>query len=86
MVSAAGTISSLVISDGGVGYSTATVSIGGTAQQDVTLGLTTATARVTISAGGTISALTLTNVGTGYTTDKPPVVLISPPTDEKKKT
>ena len=85
VVSAAGTISSLVISDGGVGYSTATVSIGGTAQQDPTLGFTTATARVTISAGGTISALTLTNVGTGYTTDKPPVVLISPPTDEEEE-
>ena len=85
IVSAAGTVSSLVISDGGVGYSTATVSIGGTAQQDVTLGLTTATARVTISAGGTISALTLTNVGTGYTTDKPPVVLITPPTDEEEE-
>ena len=85
VVSAAGTVSSLVISDGGVGYSTATVSIGGTAQQDVTLGFTTATARVTISAGGTISALTLTNVGTGYTTDKPPVVLISPPTDEEEE-
>ena len=41
VVSAAGTISSLVISDGGVGYSTATVSIGGTAQQDPTLGFTT---------------------------------------------
>ncbi|MAG49890.1 hypothetical protein CMO86_09670, partial [Candidatus Woesearchaeota archaeon] len=85
VVSAAGTVSSLVISDGGVGYSTATVSIGGTAQQDPNLGFTTATARVTISAGGTISALTLTNVGTGYTTDKPPVVLISPPTDEEEE-
>ena len=79
IVSTAGTVSSLVISEGGVGYSTATVSIGGTAQQDVTLGFTTATANAVISAGGTISALTLTNVGTGYTTDKPPVVLISPP-------
>ena len=29
--------------------------------------------------------MTLTNVGTGYTTDKPPVVLISPPTDEEEE-
>ena len=80
IVSAAGTVSSIVISDGGVGYSTATVSIGGTVQQDPTLGFTTATANPVISAGGTISSVTLTNVGTGYTTDSPPVVLISPPT------
>jgi hypothetical protein len=80
VVSAAGTVSSLVISDGGSGYTSApTVSIAGTAQQDVTLGLTTATATATISAAGTVSTLSLTNVGTGYTTDKPPGVLISSP-------
>ena len=80
VVSAAGTVSSLVISDGGSGYTSApTVSIAGTAQQDVTLGLTTATATATISAAGTVSTLSLSNVGTGYTTDKPPGVLISPP-------
>ena len=80
VVSAAGTVSSLVISDGGSGYLSApTVSIAGTAQQDVTLGLTTATATATISAAGTVSSLSLTNVGTGYTTDQPPGVLISSP-------
>ena len=85
IVSTAGTVSSLVIFDGGVGYSTATVSIGGTAQQDVTLGFTTATANAVISVGGTISALELTNVGTGYTSSKPPVVLISPPDYEEEE-
>ena len=80
IVSAAGTVSSLVISDGGSGYLSApTVSIAGTAQQDTTLGLTTATATATINAAGAVSSLTLTNVGTGYTTDKPPGVLISSP-------
>ena len=80
IVSAAGTVSSLVISDGGSGYLSApTVSIAGTAQQDATLGLTTATATATINAAGAVSSLTLTNVGTGYTFDKPPGVLISSP-------
>jgi hypothetical protein len=83
VVSGFGTISSLVISTGGVGYSTSpTVSIGGTLQQ--VGGGTTATASATISSGS-VSALTITNPGVGYTHTNPPVVLISPPTYEEEE-
>ena len=78
IVSGLGTISSISISSGGVGYSTApTISIGGTAQS-VGLG-TTAVATASITAG-VVTSITLSNAGTGYTTAKPPQVLIAPPT------
>jgi hypothetical protein len=74
VVSAAGTIESVVISDGGVGYSTAPdVSIG--------IGSTTATAEATIT-NGVVTAITITNPGSGYTTSNPPGVLISPPVQQ----
>ena len=77
IVSGLGTISSISISSGGVGYSTApTISIGGTAQS-VGLG-TTAVATASITAG-VVTSITLSNAGTGYTTAKPPQVLIAPP-------
>ena len=78
IVSIAGTISSIAISTGGLGYSdTPSISIGSTLQS-IGLG-TTATATVTISVGGTVSDINITNAGTGYTNTNPPVVLISPP-------
>ena len=78
IVSGLGTISSISISSGGVGYSTTpTISIGGTAQS-VGLG-TTAVATASITAG-VVTSITLSNAGTGYTTAKPPQVLIAPPT------
>jgi hypothetical protein len=80
VVSGLGTISSVVISDGGAGYSTATVSIGNTMMGGVGIGTTTtAFASVTIGAAGTITGIAITNPGYGYTTDSPPQVLISPP-------
>ena len=79
VVSDTGTISSIVISDGGVGYSTAVVTVGSIAQSIPSAGLVTATANPVISAGGTISSITVTNAGTGYTNTNPPVVLISEP-------
>jgi hypothetical protein len=79
IVSGLGTISSLVISSAGTGYtSSATVSIGGTLQQTVGFG-STATANATVAADGSISGFTITNPGSGYTSTNPPVVLISPP-------
>jgi hypothetical protein len=79
IVSIAGTISSIIISDSGVGYSTdPSVSIGSTLQS-VGLG-TTATAVATIGVGGTVSLISITNSGTGYTSTNPPLILISPPT------
>ena len=78
LVSAAGTVSSVVISGGGVGYTTSPeVNI----QNPVGFGTTArALATATVSAGGTISNISITSPGTGYTVTNPPVVLIGPPT------
>jgi hypothetical protein len=77
IVSVAGTISSIIISDGGVGYSTNPVVI---IENPVGLGTTQrASATSVISVGGTVSSISIINPGTGYTTSTPPVVLISSP-------
>jgi hypothetical protein len=77
VVSTAGTISRIVISDGGVGYTT-NPSV--TIQNPVGLGTTQrAQASSTISAGGTVSSITVTSPGTGYTFISPPNVLIELP-------
>lgn len=78
VVSVAGTISSIIISDGGVGYSTnPTVII----ENPIGLGTTQrATATSIISVGGTVSSITVSSPGTGYTTTNPPSVLIESPT------
>ena len=78
IVSAAGTITSISISDGGKGYiSTPSISIGNTAQS-IGLG-TTAIASASVLSG-VVTTITLTNAGTGYTSTNPPSVLIEPPT------
>ena len=89
IVSGLGTISSVVISDGGAGYSTATVSFG-SSMRNIGYGLTestgvgigsttTAFGSVTIGAAGTITGIAITNPGYGYTTSADVQVLISPP-------
>ena len=71
VVSTGGTIASITINNGGVGYSTAPdVSVG--------IGSTTATATSTIT-NGVVTGVTLTNPGAGYTQTNPPLVLIGPP-------
>ena len=76
VVSGLGSISSVVISDGGVGYTTAFVSIAST----VGVGTTTrAFGSVTIGTSGTITGVAVTSPGVGYTYTNPPLVLISPP-------
>jgi hypothetical protein len=82
IVSTAGTISSIVISDGGVGYSTNPVVV---IENPVGLGTTQrATATSTISVAGTVTSIAVSIPGTGYTTTTPPVVLISPPEVRKE--
>jgi hypothetical protein len=77
VVSVAGTISSIIISDGGVGYSTNPAII---IENPVGLGTTQrSSVTSTISVGGTVSSISVNNPGTGYTTTNPPVVLISSP-------
>ncbi len=71
IVSTAGTIASIAINNGGVGYSTAPdVSIG--------IGSTTATATSTIT-NGVVTGVTIINPGGGYAQTNPPLVLIGPP-------
>ncbi len=82
VVSAAGTISSVVISDGGSGYTVAPhVSIGvtagiGTIHAGIGTTSTNATAVATVSGVGTISAISVSNAGSGYTNTNPPSVLV----------
>jgi hypothetical protein len=81
IVSAAGSITSIVISDGGVGYSTnPSVIIQNPVGSGVTIGIgSTALVSSTISVGGTVSSITVVDSGIGYTTSNPPVVMIEPP-------
>ena len=77
VVSVAGTISSVVISDGGVGYTTNPSVI---IENPVGLGTTQrATATSVISVGGTVSTISISSPGTGYTISSPPGVLIDSP-------
>ena len=76
VVSGFGTISSIVISDGGVGYTTALVSIASTVGAAAT---TQALGSVTIGAGGTVTGVEITSPGVGYTNTNSPTVLITPP-------
>ena len=84
IVSGLGTISSVAISTGGVGYSTATVSFATTSLSGNEVGVgstsTTAFGSPIIGAAGTITGIAITSVGAGYTSSNPPMVLISPPT------
>ncbi len=81
VVSAAGTITSIIISDGGVGYSTSPqVTLQDPLGYGVTVGIgTTALASSIISIGGTVSSISITNSGFGYTFTNPPIVLIEQP-------
>ena len=83
IVSGLGTITSVAISTGGIGYSTAVVSFGSTSIGDNTTGVVTTSTRAygtpIISAAGTITGIAITAVGSGYTSSNPPSVLISPP-------
>ena len=78
IVSIAGTISSIVINDGGVGYeSIPSVKI----QNSIGVGTTSpinATATASISSGS-LTSINITNPGTGYTFTNPPIVLIESP-------
>ena len=78
VVSGLGTISSIVLSTGGVGYSTTpTVSIASTVGVDTS---TRAMAEATIT-DGIITGIAITNNGgVGYTFTSPPLVVVSPPT------
>ena len=80
LVSVAGTVSSIILSTGGVGYST-TPDV--TIESAVGLAHTlraTATASIT---AGVVTSITVSSPGTGYTFTDPPAVLIGPPAGPK---
>jgi len=77
VVSVAGTISSIIISDGGVGYTTSpTVIIG----NPVGLGTTQRASATAFISSGIVTSIVVTGAGgTQYDQDNPPQVLIEPP-------
>jgi len=85
-VSTAGTITSLTISSGGFGYSSApTVTIGSPVGLGTTPGDNQAYATATISSG-VVNAITIGSTpGSGYTSTNPPEVLIAEPTPIRGK-
>jgi hypothetical protein len=79
VVSIAGTITSIVISDGGVGYiTTPTVSISQPIGFGTTAAQNTAVTSATVS-GGVVTGITVTFGGGGYISTIPPQVLIESP-------
>jgi len=79
IVSLSGTISSIVISDGGVGYSTTpVVTIASPVGFGTTAAQNTAKASATIS-GGVVTGVAITVPGSGYSSAEPPAVLIETP-------
>ena len=67
-VSAAGTVTSIQILDGGSGYTGSTVDLKFSAPRVIGVGVgTTATGTATVGTGGSITSVTLTNPGMGYT-------------------
>jgi hypothetical protein len=85
VVSAAGTIQSLVINISGSGYigNSVTVKISSPPKEDMEKGIgmgITATATISVGAGGTLTTpITITNPGIGYTSSQPPKVIVPLP-------
>jgi len=78
IVSSAGTISSIIINDGGVGYTTTpTVSIAEIS--GVGIGTTFTAQSLAIVSNSSVISIAITNPGFGYTSSNPPIVLIESP-------
>ncbi len=81
VVSAAGTISSILVLNGGSGFTTSpTVTI----SNPVGIATTTAAATASITSG-VVTSFTITNPGFGYTSSTPPQILIEYPTLKSEK-
>tara|TARA_B100000282_G_scaffold217114_1_gene160853 strand:- start:27 stop:12854 length:12828 start_codon:yes stop_codon:yes gene_type:complete len=83
IVSSAGTITSLDITNAGSGYASATIKISAPPAIGVGVG-TTATATATIT-NGTLTATSITNSGLGYSNLTPPQVIIDLPEFKTEK-
>jgi len=77
IVSSAGTISSIIINEGGVGYSTNPIVTIGTPVGVGTSGIATAISAIT---SGIVTNISITNPGLGYSQTNPPTLLIESPT------
>lgn len=82
IVSLAGTISSIVIDNGGVGYTTNPII---TLSNPIGVGSTGVATAVASISSGIVTSITIVNPGYGYTNTNPPVVLIEPPTANVEK-
>jgi hypothetical protein len=76
VVSAAGTISSITISNGGNGYVNSPIV---TIANPIGLGLTQRATGISSISSGIVTSIQITSAGTGYTNSNPPVVLIEEP-------
>ena len=75
VVSSAGTIQSLSITNSGSGYSGSSITVSISAPQSIGVGVgTTATATATLT-NGQVTSTTIINPGFGYTQSAPPQVL-----------
>ena len=83
IVSSAGTITQLVLNQGGMGYHTSPIV---TIQSPVGLGTTQRASGITSisTLTGIVTSISLTGFGTGYSQNNPPVVLIEPPTTDEE--
>ena len=81
IVSAAGTITSIQITNGGLGYIDAPSVV---IQSSIGIGTTMSVNAVAISSitSGIVTAINITNSGIGYTFTNPPIVFIEPPSFE----
>jgi hypothetical protein len=78
IVSAAGTISSIVIGDGGFGYESVPNVI---IQNPMGIGFTASQAVASITSG-IVTTITVTGISSGYSQENPPSVLIEPPSSK----
>lgn len=76
IVSIAGTISAITVTNGGIGY---TFAPSVTIANPVGLGTTQRSEAISSITSGIVTSITVTSPGTGYTTSNPPVVLIEEP-------
>ena len=82
IVGTSGTVTEIVLSDGGVGYTTAPVV---TIQTPVGLGTTQKATATAILTGDTVTSVAIGTGGTQYSQTSPPVVLIEPPSSMTEK-
>ena len=77
VVSSAGTVSSIIVDDGGYGYSIAPIV---TIQNPIGLAVSYRATATSFISSGVVDSINIIGPGTGYTSTNPPEILIEPPT------